>query len=271
MTSPWLEGQGLRSGVHARIRFVRSVGPVRLRAGEASSCVDELVFDGTSRSTRASTWDGRIRIGTVEHLFAALGGSSVREGLVVEIVGPEVPLIDGGARAFVEALDRLELDRRARPSLRVVRAGVVEVGRSVYVFSPRDRVHVGVEIDFDDPRLAPTAEWDGDADDFRERIAPARTFGFASEVEQLAARGLASHVAPESVVVVAADRILSAGSPFRSDEPARHKLLDLVGDLYAHGGPPIGSVRAIRPGHAATHEGVRRALAEGLLVVDPTA
>ena len=108
------------------------------------------------------------------------------------------------------------------------------------------------------------ASWDGAPASFRSSFAPARTFGFFREVASLAERGLASHVAAESVVVIG-DDILSAGRPFSADEPARHKLLDLAGDLYLHGGPPLGRVRAIRPGHAATHEAVRRALETGIL------
>src|SRR5690606_8548586 len=119
-------------------------------------------------------------------------------------------------------------------------------------------------------RLERHAAWRGDPDDFRERIAPARTFGFAHELDSLLARDLARHVDPASVVVLAVDRVLSAGPPFRADEPARHKLLDLIGDLYAHGGPPAGTVHAIRPGHAATHEAVRRALEEGIVLVTRT-
>jgi UDP-3-O-[3-hydroxymyristoyl] N-acetylglucosamine deacetylase len=149
----------------------------------------------------------------------------------------------------------------------VTRAATIDVDGSRYAFRPCSGVRVSVAIDFHDPdpRLAPVATWDGEAAEFRSSIAPARTFGFAHEVDALAARGLASHVAPESVVVLAADRILSAGAPFREDEPARHKLLDLIGDLYAHGGPPVGAVEASKPGHAATHEAVRRALADGVL------
>ncbi len=269
MTVETLEGQGLHTGARSRVRFTARPGPVTLQVGEASATIDALTFDGASRSTRASTRDGRPAIGTVEHLFAALGGLFVRTGLRIEIEGPEVPLVDGGARAFVDAIERLTLEP-TKPSLVVVREGTIEVGRSVYSFAPGperepDRVHVAVEIDFDDPRLDRRADWYGDPADFRERIAPARTFGFAHEVEALAARGLASHVAPESVVVIAAAGVLHAGRPFRFDEPARHKLLDLIGDLYGHGGPPIGSVRALRPGHAATHEAVQRALSSGLL------
>ena len=183
-----------------------------------------------------------------------------------------MPLLDGGARAFIDALERLEL-APSPPTLRVMRAGTIDVGASRYELRPPEcpgEVLVEVEVDFDDVRLERHARWSGDAADFRDRIASARTFGFGHEVEELLARGLASHVARESVVVITRDAILSAGSPFRPDEPARHKLLDLVGDLYVHGGPPIGALRAIRPGHAATHEAMRRGLADGLLMLDRT-
>ncbi|MBX3222322.1 MAG: UDP-3-O-acyl-N-acetylglucosamine deacetylase [Labilithrix sp.] len=267
-----LTGRGLHGGAPSSVRFVREPGAVRVRAGGAEARIAELVLDGSSRSTRATTRDRRIAIGTVEHLFAALGAMSIRDGVVVEIDGPEVPLVDGGARAFIDALTPLALDP-SPPVLAIVRAGTIEVGASRYDVSPPERpgeVRVEVAVDFDDPRLERHARWSGDATDFRDRIAPARTFGFDHEIEALTARGLASHVAPESVVVIAQGAIHSAGSPFRSDEPARHKLLDLVGDLYAHGGPPWGSVRATRPGHAATHEAMRRGLADGLLMLTRT-
>lgn len=279
-----VEGQGLHSGAPARVRFVREPGAVRLRAwrGGEEARVDELAFDGSARSTSAFAEDGRLRVGTVEHLFAALGALSVYEGVVVEIDGPELPLLDGGARAFLDVLEGLGA-RPSAPRLIVARAGAIAVGASLYELRPSDELRpsgglgptdglgrsdgrrVDVEIDFGDPRLERVARWAGDIADFRDRVAPARTFGFEREVDELLARGLASHVAPESVVVIGRDRILSAGRPFAADEPARHKLLDLVGDLYAYGGPPIGCVRAVRPGHAATHEAVRRALSAGLL------
>ncbi|MBX3260283.1 MAG: UDP-3-O-acyl-N-acetylglucosamine deacetylase [Labilithrix sp.] len=267
-----LTGRGLHRGAPASVRFTRAPGAVRLRRRGVEARLAELVMDGSSRSTSATTRDGRIAIGTVEHLFAALGAMSIRDGVVVEIDGPEVPLLDGGAAAFLDALAPLELGP-SPPSLAVVRAGTIDVGASRYEVRPPERpgeVRVEVEVDFDDLRLERHARWGGDAADFRARVAPARTFGFEHEVEELLARGLASHVARESVVVIARDAILSAGRPFRSDEPARHKLLDLVGDLYAHGGPPSGSVRATRPGHAATHEAMRRGLAEGLLMLTRT-
>ncbi len=267
-----IAGHGLHGGAPSTVRLVRAAGAVRLRAGGAEARIAELVFDGSARSTVATTRDRRLRVATVEHLFAALGALSIRDGVVVEIDGPEVPLIDGGAAAFVDALVSLG-PSSSPPILHVVREGTIELGASRYELRPPrhpTEVHVQIEVDFDDARLARHASWNGDPHDFRARIAPARTFGFEHEVEELLARGLASHVLPESVVVVARDRVLSAGPAFQPDEPARHKLLDLIGDLYGHGGPPVGSIRAVRPGHAATHEAIRRGLAEGLLLATRT-
>ena len=87
----------------------------------------------------------------------------------------------------------------------------------------------------------------------------------AREVEALAERGLASHVSPESVVMFTPDAVLHSGRPFEDDEPARHKLLDLAGDLFVHGGPPIGRVIAHRPGHAATHAAIAEARSLGMV------
>jgi UDP-3-O-[3-hydroxymyristoyl] N-acetylglucosamine deacetylase len=262
-----IRGTGLHRGEPAHVELLRSAGPVRLRAGGVEATLDALVADGARRSTTVSTTDGRLRIAMVEHLFAALGAARIREGLVVSVEGPELPLVDGGALLWLDALAGMNLPP-SPPSLVVVRSGEVAIGTSVYGFEPprhADEVTVEVVVDFGDDRLERRAVWTGDQDDFRERIAPARTFGFARELGELACAGLARHVEPESVVVVDDERILARGAPFAADEPARHKLLDLVGDLYVHGGPPAGVVRAVRPGHAATHAAVREALGRGYL------
>lgn len=262
-----VRGFGLHGGRPAAVRFLRADGPVRIRAGANEAAISDLTADGSARSTVVSA--GALRVGTVEHVLAALEARSIRSGIVIEVSGAgelEMPLFDGGARGFADAL-RLVLDDDASPDPRpvVTREATFEVGASRYVFAPRARVHVAVAIDFDDARIAPSASWDGDADDFRVRIAPARTFGFARELGALLARGLAQHVTPESVIVFADDAVHVAGAPYTADEPARHKLLDLLGDLYLHGGAPLGSLVATRPGHAATHDVMRRAWADGVL------
>lgn len=259
-----VEGRGLHTGAQGSVRFVRNEGPVVVRAFGVDTRVTELLVADTRRSTTVVDARGAVRIGTIEHVLGALGGLGIRDGVAVVVEGGEPPLADGGARLYADALRALGA-RASAPSLAVVRDGSVTVGPSTYELRCADGVELEVEIDFEDERIARSARWDGDADDFCARIAVARTFGFEHELADLLARGLASHVTPESVVMIGPTRILSSGPPFCADEPARHKLLDLVGDLYLYGGPPRGRVRAVRPGHAATHAIVRRALDEGLV------
>jgi UDP-3-O-[3-hydroxymyristoyl] N-acetylglucosamine deacetylase len=149
--------------------------------------------------------------------------------------------------------------------MRVTRAASLDIGPSRYELAPADAVDVRVRLDFDDARIESEARWNGSASDFVARIAPARTFAIARDLEELARRNLAHRAEPTSVVVVTPDAILCAGRPYTSDEPARHKLLDLLGDLYLFGGPFIGRFIAHRPGHAATHRALARALKEGIV------
>ncbi len=264
----WLEGVGLHSGARSRARFRRSAGPVRLATGALEVPLDELEVVSTARATTVEARAGGLRVGTVEHALAALAGLRVYGGVALDVEGPELPFLDGGASAWCAALEGLALAPSA-PRLRVTRAASFDVGPSRYELTapagPGEAVEVTARIDFDDPRLVPEATWAGDPADFVARIAPARTFALARELDELARRGLARHVDPACVVVITPDAILHTGRPFAPDEPARHKLLDLLGDLYLRGGPPVGRLVATRPGHAANARFLRRAIDEGAL------
>jgi len=262
---------GLHSGAPACVVLRRRPGAVTLAAGGFEARVDELIVASTARATTVEAHRGALRVGTVEHLFAALAGLGVYEGLGLHVEGPEMPLLDGGALAWCEAVDELAVASAPSPS-RIARHGTVEVGASRYEFAPGDGVTIEVRLELDGfagSLVASEARWNGTSADFRARIAPARTFALARDVDELVAAGLARHVDPASVVVISPERAHHAGRSFAPDEPARHKLLDLLGDLYLHGGPPAGKVRATRPGHAANAEAMRRARAEGLVVVGP--
>ena len=208
-----------------------------------------------------------MRARTVEHLFAALAGAGLRRGIDVRLDGDELPILVGCAVEWMRAAESLGVEPAA-PTIAVARDAVIDVATSRYAFERGGSPRVSVELEIADPRVARAAEWNGDADDFRARIAAARTFCFAHELEELARAGLASHVKPELAVVIGPE-ILAAGRPFAADEPARHKLLDLVGDLFLYGGPPRGSVAVYRPGHWVTHEAMRIALASGVVVPVP--
>jgi UDP-3-O-[3-hydroxymyristoyl] N-acetylglucosamine deacetylase len=199
----------------------------------------------------------------VEHVLAAVGGLGISSGLGIE-VEDELPLLDGGCARFADALVALELPRGR--SLRVTREATFEHGRARYRFAPGPCPIVRVEVDFPPPVGRQQASWEGDEEDFRHRIAPARTFGWLHEYEALRAAGRAAGVDLESVLVFDADGIVDGCQARGSDEPARHKLLDLIGDLALYRGPPLGLVEAFAPGHTASHAVAARALAEGVLV-----
>jgi UDP-3-O-[3-hydroxymyristoyl] N-acetylglucosamine deacetylase len=255
---------GLHSGEPCTVALLRGPGPVTLSQGAARAALSELVVASTARATTVEAPGRGLRVGTVEHLFAALAGLGIRQGIEVHVEGPELPLLDGGALAWCDSIRRLALPAEA-PLLRVTREAIYEVGPSRYELAPAgEGVDVSVHVELD-ARFELGARWLGETQDFVTRIAPARTFALAHEVEELARRGLARHADPASVVVLAPDAVLSSGRPFAPDEPARHKLLDLMGDLYLHGGPPLGRLCARRPGHASNARAIRRALEDGVL------
>jgi UDP-3-O-[3-hydroxymyristoyl] N-acetylglucosamine deacetylase len=268
-----LEGFALHAGSRASVELAPHDGPVLLARGARRARLEELSVTGTDAAVRVT--DGRdLDIELVEHFLAALGGLGIREGIVASVEGPEFPLLDGGARTFADALATMH-PGSAPPALRVARAGTLDFGRSSYAFDVGSTVELSVAIDFSHPAIGrQEATWSGGAADFRERIASARTFGFATDGPELAARERAklcwstdpaAREAARAVVVYGSASIASADPPPGEDEAARHKLLDLIGDLALYGGPPKGSIRAARPGHAATHHIVHKALLLGLL------
>jgi UDP-3-O-[3-hydroxymyristoyl] N-acetylglucosamine deacetylase len=272
-----LEGRGLFGGATSRVVLTRTeLDHVRVSvAGAPFVRADELHVLSTVRTTIVGC--GAVKLALVEHLFAALGAASVRSRLDVAVSTDELPLLDGGAARWCAALATLGLDGTVdlthdatsltmdQPRLTILGAGNVDVGESQYRFALGRGFHVEVEVDFDDARVAKSAHWDGTPQDFSERIAPARTFLRFADADAMLAAGLAAEVDPASVVVLAGDAIHAAGRAFEPGEPARHKLLDLLGDLYVHGGPPFGTVSAHRPGHAATHRAIEVALERGIL------
>ena len=264
-----LAGRALHSGETSSVTLSRHDGPLLIEQAGVSVALERLDVVGTYRGVTVEGSElgsaARLRIDLVEHLLAAFGGLGVREGVRVLVAGAEIPLLDGGARRFADALLALGAPP-SPPRLRVLRAATLERGRSVYRFEPGDRVSIEADVDLPPPVGCDRASWDGDAEDFVSRIATARTFGWLAEHAALRARGRAAAVDLDSVLVFDDHGgVLEACRPPDPGEPARHKLLDLIGDLALYGGPRAGRVRAALPGHGATHAVVREALAAGIL------
>jgi len=260
-----LRGAALHHGGQASVRLVASSGPLVIEQRGAALALDALRVVRADRGVTIASPDGRISLDLVEHLFAAIGALGVHRGLRVVTDDPELPLLDGGALRFAAALSSLAL-ARFEPALVITREATLRHKRSIYRFAPFSSSRLEVEVDFRAPVGKQRARWDGDARDFIDRIAPARTFGWIDELEALRAAGRAAGVDLASVMVFDEHGTIEGSAPQGPDEAARHKLLDLIGDLALYGGPPRGFVAASLPGHAATHAIVAEALELGVLV-----
>lgn len=235
---------------------------VRGRVGWAT--VQELTVVRTDRGVQVACEKVGLLLDGVEHFLAALGGLGLYEGVSFTVEGGELPLADGGALAFAELLRGLQVPRTP-PHLRIEHQGEVTVGDSHYTFEPSPAVELGVDVHFDGVGAQHSA-WDGTPETFIHQIAWARTFGFEREAALVQASGRGRGADPRSVMILDDEgRVREPGRPQRPDELARHKLLDLVGDLYLGGGPPRGRIAAVRPGHGATRRALLTALDRGII------
>ena len=209
----------------------------------------------SSLSTVLSNGEG-VRINTIEHLMAAFAGAAV-DNAVVELDGPEVPIMDGSAAPFLHLIEQAGTVAQDEPrrAIKIMKPVTVVDGDAVASLLPDHGFSMSFEIDYENPlirRQDLVVTLDPDA--FRAELAPARTFGLLDDVPRLHAAGLGRGGSLDNVVVVSGSRVLNRGGLRYADEFVRHKLLDAVGDLYLAGGPIIGHFRGVRSGHAHTRQ-----------------
>lgn len=208
--------------------------------------------------------DKHNRIATVEHLMAALAGCHV-DNVIVEVSGPEVPVMDGSAQPFVFLIECAGLIDQAAPKtiVEILKPVKVEDGDKSAEIVPADRFSVDFEIEFASSAIARQAiRLELVNGTFNRELARARTFGFVHEVEQLRAAGLALGGSLDNAVVVEGDKVLNADGLRYDDEFVRHKALDAVGDLYLAGGEICGAYRGVRAGHNLTNRLLRTLFAD---------
>ena len=249
-------GIGVHSGVPVRLTIrpaQAGTGVVFVRTDlDDRPCVPAQAAFVVDTRLATTLGNGPTRVSTVEHLLAALAGVGI-DNAVVEVDAPEVPIMDGSALPWVKLLTaagRTELDA-PRPVLVVDRPITLRDGAREITVEPADRFAVHYEIAFEHAAVpAQSLSLTVDARTFAEELAPARTFGFLSEIEALKARGLGRGGSLENAVVIGTDRILNPEGLRFPDEFVRHKALDLVGDLALLGMPLRGRVAVTRGGHA---------------------
>jgi UDP-3-O-[3-hydroxymyristoyl] N-acetylglucosamine deacetylase len=254
--SETFSGVGLHSGEQASLRFLPAApGAGRsfivMPSGQEIQASAANVCD-TSRCTQLRA--GGVTVQTVEHVLAALAGLGVDDA-VIELEGGEPPTADGSAAPFAamirEAGIRAQDGAACADAIRLRRPCVVSDGSGASIaVLPADHYSATVVLDYPNHAYIGTqaVAFDFDSGDFEKEIAPARTYGFVSELTALRAAGLALGASRENAVALGDD---GYDSDMRfPDELARHKLLDLVGDLALAGAPILGRVIAIKPGHA---------------------
>jgi UDP-3-O-[3-hydroxymyristoyl] N-acetylglucosamine deacetylase len=244
-----IEGVGLHTGAPARMRvFPAPAGSgLRFRLNDAVEfpARAEYVVE-TVRATVLGV--GEHRVSTVEHILSALLGSGVDNALIA-VDGPEIPVADGSSKVFTDAIDAVGLTTQPTPRLRWLPSAtrVFRDGEKLLIVTPASSFRVRMTVDYAAPIGTQYVEAEITPDAYRTEVAPNRTFGFLHEVEALVKRGLAQGGSLENAVVFGPDGPLA---PLRSPhEPARHKVLDLVGDFALLGAFPMCEVIAIKSGH----------------------
>jgi UDP-3-O-[3-hydroxymyristoyl] N-acetylglucosamine deacetylase len=216
----------------------------------------------TTMSTILANRDG-VKVGTVEHLMAALSGCGV-DNAVVELDGPEVPIMDGSAAPFVSVIETVgTADQSAcRKALWIHRPVEVRCGDKFSILMPANTLRITVEIDFQESAVGfQTHSVSLVNEAFRNDIAHARTFGFASDVTRLQHQGLAKGGSIRNAILVDGDRIINEEGLRYQNEFVRHKILDVMGDLALIGVSLVGHLYAHKPGHKLNHMLIKQLLA----------
>lgn len=223
-------------------------------------------WDVVHRSPLCTTLvnEAGVCLSTVEHVMAALAGCGVHNALI-EVDGPEVPILDGSAAPFVRGIMRRGLQRLDAPvrAFEVMQEIQVRDGEAVATLTPAETLHIDFEIDFSDAAIGQQRKsltLNNGA--FARELCDSRTFCRQSDVTFMQANGLGLGGAPgENAVVFDGDYVTSPGGLRHADEPVRHKMLDALGDLALAGAPLLGRYHGVRAGHSLTNTLLRAAFA----------
>lgn len=262
------------TGLHSGTKVAMSLHPAAPDTGiqfrradiEGETAIVAGRYDHVSDTRLCTTLSNEagVSVSTVEHLMAALAGCGI-DNVVVEVNGPELPIMDGSSEPFVFLIDCAGVVAQDAPrrAIRVLKPVAIEDGASSARIEPWMGSSINVELDFSTKVIGrQTLFVDMLADSFRKDLSRARTFGFLHEVEALRAAGLARGGSLENAVVISGDTVLNEDGLRFDNECVRHKALDCVGDLYLAGAVIIGHFHGVRPGHGINNKLLRALLAD---------
>jgi UDP-3-O-[3-hydroxymyristoyl] N-acetylglucosamine deacetylase/3-hydroxyacyl-[acyl-carrier-protein] dehydratase len=259
-------GTGLHTGAATRAVFrpgPAGSGVVFRRTDLADTPeIPALLSEVDALERRTAIGHGAATIHTVEHLLAAVAAHEI-DDLRIDLSGPEPPILDGSVAPYFAALQQAgPVEVEGQPTLLSVQAPfTVTEGESNYVVAPSKRFQLTVTIEFSHPLIGrQTGSFDVSAEAFAKELAPARTFGFTSEVAALQAKGLIRGASTASAIVLDERGVVNGGQLRWPDEFVRHKAADIVGDLALTGARIRAHVVATRPSHSG-NVALARALA----------
>ena len=253
-------------GVHSGLPVNLTLGPASIDAGFifVRTCLDGADREvqanaksviSTEFATVLGDREGPL-VSTAEHVLAALRGMGI-DNATIEVDGPEVPIMDGSSAAFVAAIDQAGILTQSAPRrfIQVLKPVQVAIGDSFGELKPHAAgFRAEVEIDFANPVIGRQSfVLDLNPESFRRDICRARTFGCMNDVARLWSAGFALGASFENSVVFDEERLLNTEGLRYADECARHKVLDVVGDLALAGLPLLGAYRSVRGGHKLNH------------------
>lgn len=266
-----LSGVGVHSGKPVTIHFISAdpdTGVVFSRVDETGKSTEIRALFSEVGNTDLCTVLGDIQgayVATVEHLMAGVTFAGL-DNVLIEIDGNEVPILDGSAAPFVEAIEQagLQTQQVRRRYIRILKPVRIENGASWAEFRPHDRTRFEIEIDFETPAIGRQFfALDVTPDSFRTEVSRARTFGFMKDVERLWAAGYALGSSLENSVVIGEDhRVVNMEGLRYPNEFVRHKMLDAMGDLSLAGARFIGCFRSYRGGHKLNANALKALLSD---------
>ena len=262
-------GVGLHSGRPARLQILPAAANMgiwfrRSDVRESDNMIPALwdMVGDTLLSTCIENEAG-VSVSTIEHLMAALSGCGVHNA-IIEIDGPEVPILDGSAERFVAEIRRAGLVEQGQTVavLEICAPVRIEKGDAYAELSPLDHFEIDFSIDFSGTIIGrQSAVLDMRNGNFVHEIADCRTFCRAEDVDTMRAAGRALGGSLENALVVEGDHYQNPEGPRRDDECVRHKMLDALGDLYLAGAPVLGRYRGFKSGHNLTNQLLRKLFA----------
>jgi UDP-3-O-[3-hydroxymyristoyl] N-acetylglucosamine deacetylase len=269
MLSPFsVSGIGVHTGEVSTVSIVPAEpGSGIVFIGKKEQIPASVDYLSADVGRRTAFQKNRETVETVEHLFAALAAFDLRD-LRIDVSGPEIPILDGSAAPWFEMLLQKGA-RRGFGLLPVNNVNSEENERGIKVVSgnasaeilpvrKKSDAFIEVVVELSEISLPPMIRRFYPASDCFEDIAPARTFVFEHELKPLLDANLAKGGSPDNALVLSNRGPLNPGGLRFPDEPARHKLLDVIGDLFVLGGLPCAQIRLFRPGHHLNHEIARR-------------